>query len=511
METAEIARRFARERLLLTEEALNLIFSSENVEKTVEKVIQGLIDKRENLVIVGAEIVREILQSEKSSPEQSKPVESRPELKPVVGELTRKKFRPLSAEYEHKVEILKDVTGKSLGKGTIEDFHKIFMSRFEKLSKILRERPRFERALPISSLRSFSGEKVAVIGMVREKKVLKGGAIAIELEDPTGDVTVFASRNKQVLEKAERVVPDEVIGVEGRVNYDYNRIRIFADDIEWPGVPVKREMRRAEVPVSVAMLSDLHIGSDKFLEDAFMRFVRWLKEGGNTEREREVAGGVKYVVIAGDLVDGIGVYPEQYDELLIPDIFKQYETAAKILSNLPEHVLIIISPGNHDAVRSAEPQPAIQRDMCPELYDDLQAVMVGNPSLISMEGVYFQIYHGRSFDDIVSSVSGLRREEPTGLMELMLEKRHLAPIYGGKVMLSPEREDLLIIDEIPDVLHTGHLHIFGQRRYKDVFLVNSGTFQERTEYMKKLGVIPTPGIVPILNLMSRQLDTVKFV
>ncbi len=513
LETAEIARKFARESLLLTEEALNLILSSENVETAVEKVIQGLKDKHGALVMVGAEIVKEILQPEvKPLLEPSKPVEeAKPEPEPIVGELTHKKFRPISAEYEHKVKVLKDVTGKSLGKGTIEDFHRIFTSRFEKLSKILRERPRFERALSISSLRSFNGEKVAVIGMVKDKKVLKGGTIAIEIEDPTGSVMVFVSRNRQVLEKAEKVVPDEVIGVEGRVNFDYNKLRIFADDIEWPGVPVKREVRKAEIPVSVAMLSDLHVGSDKFLENVFMKFVRWLKEGGETEKEREIAGNVKYIIIAGDLVDGIGVYPEQYDELLVPDVFKQYAVAAKILSELPEHILLIISPGNHDAVRSAEPQPAIQKDVCPELYNDLKAVMVGNPALVSIEGVHFQIYHGRSFDDIVCSVPGLRREEPTGLMELMLEKRHLAPIYGGKVMFAPEREDLLVIDEIPDVFHTGHLHIFGKKKYKEVFLVNSGTFQERTEYMKKLGVTPTPGIVPILNLMSHQLDVVKFI
>jgi len=504
LEVAEIARRFARKNLILTEDALNLLLSSRNVEAAVEKVLDDLRSMQERVVMVDAETLKRFIQME----EESKPPEV-PQSR--VGELVHEKFRPISAEHEPRVKILKDVTGRSLGRGTVEDFHRIFKSRFEKLSRILRGRPGMEHAVLISSLQSFEGERVTVIGMVLEKRRFKGDTLAIELEDQTGTVTVLVTKaNRKLLEKAERIVPDEVIAVQGRVSSSYGgRPRIFADQIEWPGAPVSREVRRAEVPAAAVLISDLHVGSDKFLEDVFARFVRWLRDGGETEREKELAGMVKYVVIAGDLVDGIGVYPEQYDELLIPDIFRQYETAAKLLADLPDHITVVISPGNHDAVRMAEPQPAIPKDMCPDLYDR-GAVMVGNPALVSIEGVHLLIYHGRSFDDMVGVIPGAKREQPVELMKLMLEKRHLAPMYGGKVLFSPEKEDLFVIEEIPDIIHTGHTHIHGCERYKDVLLVNSGTFQERTEYMKKLGVTPTPGKVSVVNLMTHEFTVLEF-
>ena len=74
---------------------------------------------------------------------------------------------------------------------------------------------------------------------------------------------------------------------------------------------------------------------------------------------KEIAGRVKYVLIAGDIVDGVGVYPNQAQELCIRDVHKQYNFAAKYLEKIPEYIEIVISPGNHDASRKALPQPAI--------------------------------------------------------------------------------------------------------------------------------------------------------
>jgi DNA polymerase II small subunit len=170
---------------------------------------------------------------------------------------------------------------------------------------------------------------------------------------------------------------------------------------------------------------------------------------------------------------------------------------------------MIISPGNHDAVRPSEPQPAIHRDVASGLYD-LNSIMVGNPVRFSLHGVEFLVYHGRSFDDVISSIPGLNREESTPPMVKLLRKRHLAPIYGGRTAISPEKKDYLVIDDVPDVFHCGHLHVFGYDRYRDVSLVNSGTFQGMTNFMRQLGVRPTPGVVPIINLQTHETVVKKF-
>ena len=52
---------------------------------------------------------------------------------------------------------------------------------------------------------------------------------------------------------------------------------------------------------------------------------------------------------------------ETRQELSIPDLFNQYSEFAKLLELLPEWVECVMLPGNHDAVRPAEPQPTLPR------------------------------------------------------------------------------------------------------------------------------------------------------
>jgi DNA polymerase II small subunit len=65
--------------------------------------------------------------------------------------------------------------------------------------------------------------------------------------------------------------------------------------------------------------------------------------------------------------------------------------------------------------------------------------------------VKFLVYHGRSFDDFVATMPGVDRKNPTPSMIKMLQKRHLAPIYGGRTAIAPEDVDYLVIEDVPDV------------------------------------------------------------
>jgi len=70
---------------------------------------------------------------------------------------------------------------------------------------------------------------------------------------------------------------------------------------------------------------------------------------------RDIAGHVKYVLVAGDIVDGIGIYPNQASELVIRDVNKQYKLASKYIEQIPDYIEVIITPGNHDAPRKSSP------------------------------------------------------------------------------------------------------------------------------------------------------------
>ena len=67
----------------------------------------------------------------------------------------------------------------------------------------------------------------------------------------------------------------------------------------------------------MAFLSDIHVGSKTFLEAQWHKMVRWF----HTD---PLAKTIKYLILSGDCVDGVGIYPGQDKELAIPDLFAQY-------------------------------------------------------------------------------------------------------------------------------------------------------------------------------------------
>ena len=249
---------------------------------------------------------------------------------------------------------------------------------------------------------------------------------------------------------------------------------------------------------SIVFLSDVHIGSLTFLENEFKNFIDWINCEYGNEEQRKVAENVKYLVIGGDLVDGVGVYPNQDKELSISDVRLQYREAARFLGNIRSDIKIIIAPGNHDPCRLAEPQPAVPEEFAKELYELDNVEFVSNPAVVSLDGIEVLIYHGESFNELVMAVKDFTLEKNELIMEELLNKRHVAPIYGERTPLASELEDYLVIENIPDIFHTGHVHINTHKKYKGIHLINSGTFQTQTEYQKIYNIEPTPAEVPVI-------------
>jgi DNA polymerase II small subunit len=238
--------------------------------------------------------------------------------------------------------------------------------------------------------------------------------------------------------------------------------------------------------------------------------VSWLNGNVGNKHTRNLASHVKYVVIAGDLVDGIGVYPGQMEELVIQDIYEQYREVAKLIAQIPDYIELVIIPGNHDASRKALPQPAIPRNYAEPLYETRKMYSLGNPCTISLHEVELLLYHGRSLDDVAAVAPNVSVQTPHKSMKLLLQSRHLAPIYGERTPIAPETKDFIVIERVPDIFHAGHVHVLKCDTYRGTLLVNSGAWQGQTEYQKKMGVVPTPGIVPIVNLQTLHVSTINF-
>jgi DNA polymerase II small subunit len=402
------------------------------------------------------------------------------------------------------VRVLIDITDESTCVGNYEEFVFYFRDRYAKLSEIIRSRV---NARPIESLNKVRGE-VTIIGMVSDIRNTSNGHKLIELEDPTGVFTALIQKNKGLLEASNYVILDEVIGITGNLTKDGGLL--IANNVLWPDIPVNNEPRRAFEQVFAVLLSDIHVGSKMFLEEAWFRFTKWLNGDLGDDNQKALAKKVKYLVIAGDLVDGIGVYPGQEKDLIISDIYEQYRMAAEYLKEIPTHVKIIIAPGNHDAVRQAEPQPALPNKIT-AMFRNLNIKFVGNPSLIGLDGIKLLIYHGRSLDDFVAAIPGLSYKAPEIVMLEMLRRRHLSPIYGDRVSIAPEKSDHFVINTIPDIVHCGHVHTIGLSKYRGVTLVNSGTWQAQTDFQKRVNLEPVPAHAPIIDLSTMESSILKFV
>ena len=108
-------------------------------------------------------------------------------------------------------------------------------------------------------------------------------------------------------------------------------------------------------------------------------------------------------------------------------------------------------------------------------------------------------YHGKSIDDFVATLRSVSIQ-PERAMQAMLERRHLAPSWGGKTPLSPEPEDNLVISTVPDIFVTGHVHGHFVGNYKGTTMVHSSTWQNQTDFQRMLGFQPKPCILTVVNL-----------
>ena len=189
----------------------------------------------------------------------------------------------------------------------------------------------------------------------------------------------------------------------------------------------------------------------------------------------------------------------------------QLKKAQELLGRIPKHIKIFISPGNHDPGRRALPQPAIPIQKNNDLWNMENVFMLSNPCMVSLNDVKVLMFHGQSIDDIVETTDGMMEYgKPVPIMKQMLRCRHLGPIYGNRIPLAPEKEDFLVIDDVPDVLQTGHVHVVGAAMHRGVFVVNSGTWQSQTPFQAGAGLVPTPCGVVLLNLKTFRVMVREF-
>ncbi|HEU5446478.1 MAG TPA: DNA-directed DNA polymerase II small subunit [Nitrososphaeraceae archaeon] len=390
-----------------------------------------------------------------------------------------------------------------------KDFYKLFDSRYRKTLKILSirsESRQIRKVKHIKDLRNksrFSSldnenerakfiDSAFVAGLIMSKRNRKND-VELVIDDTTGSISVVC-KTQDLINEASSLVLDQMLMLEISLS-KRNSNDFVIKDIIFPDIP-EHVAAKSRTESYVALISDLHVGSKYFMENEFNDFISWLSSND------EIASKIKFVCIAGDIVDGIGIYPNQDKELIDININKQMSYAAALLQKIPKRMHVFLIPGNHDPGRRALPQTALTdlRDFQPlENFS-----IIGNPSIVELNKVKLLMFHGQSLDDVIATVPGLSYSKPVEAMKILLKSRHLSPIYGNRTPIAPESEDMLVIEDVPDIFHAGHVHITEVGRYKGTLIVNSGAWQKQTKFQQTMGINPTPGICILVNLGSLQ-------
>ena len=350
-------------------------------------------------------------------------------------------------------------------------------------------------------------ENVDIIGIVNKKWTTKNNHLAYEVEDMTGKcIVLIMERDRELMQKGERILEDNVLGIKGaKIGDDF----IIIKEVYWPDMPI-RSAKLLNEDIYVGCTSDFHIGSNLFMEKPVQKWLDYLNGKNLNAKQLDKVGKMQYLFVVGDNVSGVGVFPGQFDELIIKDIYKQYEAFEDIMLQLPEYIQVFICPGQHDAVRRAEPQPGIAKEFCPRLHNLRNFHFISSPSWVEIEGLKNLVYHGPSIHDLISSVSFLEMDKPQDGMVELLKKRDLMPKYGGRNPYVPEKKDYMVIKEVPDLVWIGDMHHNGYATYRGTTVINGGCWEAQTDFQKKIGHHPTPGVFPMINLKNRQITEVYF-
>ncbi|MBS3817744.1 MAG: DNA-directed DNA polymerase II small subunit [Candidatus Thermoplasmatota archaeon] len=388
------------------------------------------------------------------------------------------------------IEVLKDISGESTCTGEVDDFRSYFDDRFERLRSIIRERRDGKKARPINRIEKRSGE-ATVIGMIRDVYTSSNDNKVLTLEDDTGEIRGFISSDSEAYNR--NLLEDEVILAKGQVwDNDGSFEDTFSiEEITRPGIPKLNNKTKADFSGKIAFVGDAHVGSDTFLREEWDEFISWINSDSGAAAE------IEYLVLPGDLVDGIGIFPNQEEELDIIDIYKQYQKFADLIEEIPSDITVITIPGNHDIVRNAEPQPCLPEEI-QDMFPD-NVLFFGNPALMEIQGLQLLLYHGTSINDLSDILPQVTSEKPITAMKEMLDRRHLVPVYGESTPIAPEEKDHLVIEDIPDIFVTGHIHRTEVSDHHGIVMVNASTWQGQTNYQEMRDIQPDPAKVIVLD------------
>ncbi|MHA1476547.1 MAG: hypothetical protein ACTSQ5_15345, partial [Promethearchaeota archaeon] len=284
----------------------NVKLRSKNVLFPISKIDMGddKVLKSDNADSVDIEKIPELEAKPNEKVKNGQKINNKKgEWEPLKLRRSTSTFKAIASEYNAEIKILKDPTKNLYTEG--------------------KKRPEATGLLEINMINRLNNSvNVKFIGMVVNKRQTMKKKYLIEFEDPTGTcMSLVRQESKKCYDLIPKLLPDHVVIVDGylNVNQDSNSKIVLINDIIFPDTPKEHQIKCPDEDLAICLISDTHFGSKDWLEKIWYRFIDYLNCRIGTDKQIKQAGKIKYLCITGDIVDGIGVYPNQDKRLLITD------------------------------------------------------------------------------------------------------------------------------------------------------------------------------------------------
>jgi DNA polymerase II small subunit len=460
---------FKNKKILITSDAIDYIYNFLNQEKKtidfLNNIIEELAEKKE---IITKEIAEKIIKNRSS-------LKFKNEVKTTLVAEKYEEIEPSTSGYL----------------GIIQD--RLLKTR-KLIEKIHNKRPTVDLA---HIEKCSENQSVSVLGMVFSIEEGRFDSLIVEIEDLFGSVRVIIPNSK--LKGIDKIEEDDIILVEGKVRKGKAGIYILAENIIYPELEFTAKSEEGE-DILIATTSDIRYGNENFSEEKFMKFIDFLN--GHFEDHKEIAKKIKYLIICGDLIEGVS-FESKYSGL-VDEIEEEYTAIAKILDKIRKDIEIIIIPGERDVIIPSIPLSELSKEIAQPLYEIKNIKILTDPNLIHLGNRKILLTHGFYFENIarkymLQTFNGERTIELT--IKHIFKRRNLVPNLRINGLL-PIGYDPFIITEKPDLFIFGHFDIPTSFIYKQCLVVSNSSW---VKYNKEEDIV-----VYLINMKDLKVSTLHF-
>ncbi|MHA2166067.1 MAG: metallophosphoesterase [Candidatus Hodarchaeales archaeon] len=507
MEKSDIIKIVLQYQYNINSDALTYINNKKYSEEDLHEFLRRLSPDKP---VITKEMVKNYMKGEEKLQVSVKKIVQKDLQKRETQKLGTPQNTSVIPDKEISININLDIPYKLLQEPKIDAFRELFIDRYKLLSTILQENLPTNETIMSHYLQEsdiIDKREGVLIGMIHDTQVLHTNRFVIQLEDPSSrrPTKCVIVQDSTSFPDYRNVLRDSVIGVSGVLpkNFQQGEITAFwGKDIFRPSLREHIPDLNGKYDSKVLCLADILYGAEGFSKKLLSHLIAFLNEEIENPAIPFSPREIEVIIIVGDLVEGTS---QNTESELIDSYETQYSQLADLLAKIPSRIQIITIPGEHDASQLAIPQPAIDKKIGSSMYKLSNVKNHGNPLRLTINGMKCLVFHGQGSDKIFQNNFKIKEHDSINGFSQLLEYRHLSPEYGSFTSIAPYSKDYLVINEIPDVFITGHLHYANSGIYKGVRIASCGSLKHPKPENSEIGKKSSFGVFPLIDTKTGEI------